>query len=619
MDRLDDMTAIWTPQPGATPCDALKAVFGFDAFRPGQEEIVRTLLDKKRVLAVMPTGAGKSLCFQLPAVMMGGVTVVVSPLIALMDNQVAILREAGVPAAAIHSGRPREDCVSDWIAAREGRLRLLYMSPERLMSPRMLAGLKNLPLSMVVIDEAHCVSQWGHDFRPEYMQLGALRENFPNTPLAAFTATADEKTRGEIVNTLFGGDAKMFVHGFDRPNLSLAVADRNGPDAQLKQLLAEHEGEQGIIYCLSRKAVEKVADTLTQAGRLTLPYHAGLDDDVRRNHLNRFLSEPDVLISATIAFGMGVDKPDVRFVAHYNLPSNLEAYYQEVGRAGRDGAPARGLLLYGMQDLQLRRSMIEQSGASEAQKAAERRRLDALVAFCETVYCRRQTLAGYFGEQLEPCGMCDNCLNPPETIDGRAMAEIAVQAIDATGERFGAAYIAQFMAGTGGRRAAELSHDKNPAYGAGRGRTVQAWRDVLRQLYAANVLSVDPEHGSLGVTPRGRELMGNSDPIPLRAHTPAPAKSSGMRKAKASAPVDEIVDAGLMAALKKLRLELARAENKPAYVVFPDRTLQYFASEKPVTKAAFARAPGVGAKKFEKYGEAFLGAIKAYVGESAGA
>jgi ATP-dependent DNA helicase RecQ len=598
--------------PADTPSDpsvVLRQVFGFDAFRPGQEEVVRAVLDGSDTLAVMPTGAGKSLCFQLPALMLPGLTVVVSPLIALMDNQLALLKGFGVKAGAIHSGRPREASVGDWRAAASGESKLLYMSPERLMTPRMLSALDKLPLSLIVIDEAHCVSQWGHDFRPEYLALAALKSRYPQARMAAFTATADAATRLEIGEKLFQGKVQTFVQGFDRPNLSIAVEDRGkGALARVAQLVGEHPGEQGIVYCLSRKSTEEVAEHLRADGRNALSYHAGLEDHVRRERLDRFLTEPDLVIVATIAFGMGIDKPDVRFVFHFNLPSSLEAYYQEIGRAGRDGAPARAVLLYGLNDLSLRRQMIETSQAPEAQKRVERRRLDALVAYCEAVECRRRILLSYFGESAETCGGCDVCLDPPKTQDGTEAARLVLKTVKATGERFGQAHIVDVLRGGETERIKQLGHDRLEVHGQGASRDATAWRAVVRQLCAADVLTIDSEYGGLRIGPRGGRILTGEETIRLRLD--APAKTRKRTRAEAATAV---ADEALFAKLKRLRLAIARRESVPAYVVFSDKTLIDLANLRPATRSDFALAHGVGAAKVERYADAFLAEIRAHM------
>ncbi len=599
-----------TALTGGDPHAALREAFGFDSFRPGQEDVVRAILDGQETLAVMPTGAGKSLCFQLPALMSHGLTVVVSPLIALMDNQVALLRSQGLAAGAIHSGRPRADNVADWRAAADGQLKLLYMSPERLMTERMLSALDRLPVAHVVVDEAHCVSQWGHDFRPEYLALGSLRARFPKARLAAFTATADAATRSEIVDKLFGGDARVFVHGFDRPNLSLAVEDKEKSAQRIVELVREHPGEQGIVYCLSRKSCESVADALRRDGRNALAYHAGLDDESRRERLDLFFTEPDLVIVATVAFGMGVDKPDIRFVFHHDMPASVEAYYQEIGRAGRDGAPARTVMLYGLNDLRVRRSMIETSEAPDAQKRVERRRLDALIAYCETTECRRDLLLRYFGDAPASCGACDNCLAPPKTIDAAEEARLALAAIRESGERYGQAHVIDILRGADSEKIRKAKHDKLKVFGTGRAHDAGAWRRILRQLIASGVLAIDDEHGGLHVGPHGPDVEAGKREVKVRAET------RRAKRAQAAPTSTDGADPDLLARLKRLRRELSSAEGKPAYVVFTDRTLIDLARLRPRDRGEFALAHGVGARKLERYADAFLAEVRAFEAEA---
>ena len=604
------------PGSGAPPAAgkhaALRDTFGFDAFRPGQEEVVDRLIAGRHALVVMPTGAGKSLCFQVPALVRGGLTVVVSPLVALMQNQVAALRLAGVAAGTINSSLSREDNVATWRAAAAGRLALLYMSPERLMTGRMLAALARLPLSMIVIDEAHCISQWGHSFRPEYEALTGLAGVFPGVPLAAFTATADTVTREDIAGRLFPGRVDPIVAGFDRPNIRLAVSPKADVKKQLLDFVRERAGRCGVVYCLSRRRAEEMAAVLAGAGHKALAYHAGLEAGARRVLLDRFLTEPGIVMTATIAFGMGIDKPDVRYVVHVDLPATVEAYYQELGRAGRDGAPADAALFYGLDDIRMRRRFIEDSGAGEDRKRVDRRRLDALLAYCEAVECRRGALLSYFGERADACGNCDVCLDPPTVTDGTEAARQAVEAVVGTGERFGAAHIVDVLTGRATDKIARFRHDVLAVHGAGSGRTPAVWRSILRQLVASHVLEVDVGgHGGLRTTARGRDILAGRQGIRIREETPR--RAAGRKPARPDATGDAArADPALLRDLKELRLALARERGVPPYVVFHDATLIELAVVRPADRDAFAEVRGVGAAKLARFGDAFLAVIARY-------
>ena len=442
----------------------LADVFGFETFRPGQESVIETLLGGRNALTVMPTGSGKSLCFQVPALVGGGLTVVVSPLVALMQDQVAALKLAGIAADGIHSGNDRAANVAAWRRAVSGGTRLLYMAPERLMTERMLAALARLPVTLFAIDEAHCISQWGPAFRPEYADLRRLRELFPEVPIAALTATADEVTRNDIAEKLFGGEVEQFVLGFDRPNIALAVEMKRDWKQQLRSFTARHDGASGIVYCLSRKKTEETAALLAASGVRALPYHAGMDKEAREEHQNVFMTEPGVVIAATIAFGMGIDKADVRYVFHTDLPGSVEAYYQEIGRAGRDGAPAEAQMLYGLADIRMRRQFIEDEDAGAERKRREHKRLDALLGYCEAPVCRRVTLLDYFGERIAPCGNCDVCLDPSGRIDGTEDARKVLSAAHRSGERFGAAHLIDIVRGTQTEKVAQFGHDRLRAF-----------------------------------------------------------------------------------------------------------------------------------------------------------
>ena len=537
---------------------ALREVFGFREFRPGQEAAIEALLEGRHALTVMPTGSGKSLCFQIPAVILDGLTVVVSPLIALMQDQVSALRLAGVAADAINSANGRGANVAAWRRAAAGRTRLLYMAPERLMTERMLAALARLPVGLFAIDEAHCISQWGPAFRPEYEDLRRLRELFPRVPIAALTATADEVTRDDIVAKLFGGRAEQFVLGFDRPNIRLAVEMKRDWKRQLGQFIARHAGESGIVYCLSRRKTEETAAMLAAAGVRALPYHAGMEKEEREAHQNIFMTEPGVVIVATIAFGMGIDKADVRYVFHTDLPGNVEAYYQEIGRAGRDGSPAEAHMLYGLEDIRMRRRFIEDEDAGPERRRREHKRLDALLGYCEAPACRRVALLAYFGEGIEPCGNCDVCLDPSERVDGTEDARKILSAAYRSGQRFGAAHLIDILRGTGTDKIARFGHDRIPTFGVGAERGKNEWRSLIRQMVATGFLRVDiGGYGGIGITDKGLGLLRGDGEFLYRedtviARTPARARAPGAARGGAGEPALAGGDAALLDALKAL-------------------------------------------------------------------
>jgi ATP-dependent DNA helicase RecQ len=483
----------------------LRDVFGYDSFRPGQEDIVEALLAGRNVLAVMPTGAGKSLCFQVPALVRAGLCIVVSPLVALMQDQVAALKLAGVAAETINSSADRDANVEAWKRVAAGATRLLYLSPERLMTDRMIAALQKQPLNLIAVDEVHCMSQWGASFRPEYDALQQLRTAFPGVPIGAFTATADEVTRKDIATKLFGGKVEEFVSGFDRPNIRLTVRPKNNSSKQLLDFLTEHVGESGIVYCLSRKSVDETAVLLRQKGHAAVAYHAGLTPAVRADAQDRFMTEKGIIVVATIAFGMGIDKPDVRYVFHADLPSTLDAYYQEIGRAGRDGNEAEAHMLFGLQDIRMRRQFIDQEGGGQERARREHKRLDALVSYCEAPDCRRQALLGYFGEFSDPCGNCDVCLDPADKIDGTPEAKLIFNAIHATGDRFGAVHVVDVLTGKANDKAVQLGHDRTPVFGSGKHRSRADWQSLIRQLVGAGFLTLDVAgFGGISVSAKGR-------------------------------------------------------------------------------------------------------------------
>ena len=591
------------------PRDLLREVFGFDGFRPGQEAIVSAVLAGRDVLAIMPTGSGKSLCFQLPALVRQSLTVVVSPLIALMRDQVAQLRALGIEAASLNSANSPEETRATFEALRGGRLRLLYAAPERLARPDTIDLLRQAGVATLAIDEAHCVSQWGHDFRPEYLAMGAVRDALaPDLQTIAFTATADAATRADIAQRLFPQAPEIFIGGFDRPNLRLAMQAKGGKRGMLYDFVAARKGESGIVYCASRKGTEAAAAALCQQGIWALPYHAGLDTRIRDANQDVFLKEDGVVMAATVAFGMGIDKPDVRFVCHADLPKNIESYYQEIGRAGRDGMPAETLTLYGLDDIRLRRMQIEEGQSPDEQKRVERQRLNALLALCEAPRCRRQTLLAYFGERdTAPCGNCDLCIEGVAVYDGTIDAQKAMSAILRTGQRFGTEHLVNILVGTDSDAIRQYGHDRLPTFGIGAELGRDRWRSTFRQLYALGLINQDiTEFGRWTMTEAGGEVLRGRQRIELRADVlrPQSAKKRGRDKASLAALGD--ADPVLLAGLKALRTHLAAAEGVPAYVVFPDRSLIEMASKRPASLDAMAEIHGVGQAKLARFGQVFL-------------
>jgi ATP-dependent DNA helicase RecQ len=584
----------------------LHSVFGFPDFRPGQAEIVQSVLEGRNTLAIMPTGGGKSLCFQLPALCRDGVTVVISPLIALMRDQVRALKAAGVEAGALTSGNTEEETEEVFRAIDEGRLKLLYMAPERLASASALALLRRAKCSLIAVDEAHCVSQWGHDFRPDYLRIGELRRSL-RVPLAAFTATADEETRAEIVTRLFDGEAPVtFLRGFDRPNIHLAFSVKDGPREQVLRFAGARRGQSGIVYCATRAKTETLAQALCVAKHEAVAYHGGMEADERRRVEVRFQREDGLIVVATIAFGMGIDKPDIRWVAHADLPKSIEGYYQEIGRAGRDGSPAETMTLYGPDDIRLRRSQIDEGAAPPDRKAADHARLNALLGLAEALGCRRQVLLGYFGEAAEPCGNCDLCDRPALLFDATEVVRKALSAILRTGEWFGAGHLIDILTGTATAKVRERGHDQLPTFAVGRDLSKPAWGAVFRQMMGRDLVRPDPDrHGALRMTEAARPVLRGEATVTLRRDTVVLA---GEREPVVRAQVaDE--DLGLLAVLKARRRALAEAQNVPAYVVFPDKTLIEMAEKKPATLDQMAGITGVGARKLESYGMAFLEVI----------
>ena len=596
---------------GERALEILQSVFGFPGFREGQDEAINSVLSGRHVLAVMPTGAGKSLCFQVPSLVKGGLTIVVSPLVALMQNQVAILRMSGVKAVTINSGQNRDENVTAWREAASGEANLLYLSPERLMTERMIAALKKLSPTLIAIDEAHCISQWGPAFRPEYEDLKHLKDIFPDVPIIALTATADPLTREHIAEKLFDRDAEVIVTGFDRPNLHLTVEMKVNWKKQLLTFLDGRDGESGIIYCLSRKKTEEAAQMLKDEGYNALAYHAGMDQESRAENQDRFITEPGVIMVATIAFGMGIDKPDIRFVFHTDLPGSPEAYYQEIGRAGRDRNEAVVHMLYGLDDIRLRRTFIENEGGGEDRARREHQRLDALLAYCEAPECRRRTLLDYFGEAIEPCGKCDCCNNPAETVEGDDVGRMILGVIEATGQRFGAGHIVDVISGKSNEKILQMGHDRLEGYGAGKAHKAQQWRGIIRQLVAAGFLGIDIRgYGALVITEKGRGLVRGDVAFRYRLDV-VQDRAKTARVARASRPPIEVERGaeGLLQHLKELRLQFARERNVPAYVIFTDRTLIDMANKSPRSEREFAKVHGVGEAKLRDFASTFIEAI----------
>jgi len=589
--------------------EILKTSFGYDSFRPGQEEVIRALLDGAGVLAVMPTGAGKSLCFQIPALVRGGLALVVSPLVALMEDQVAALQLAGIVAESINSSKSYETNADIWRRVAAGQVRFLYIAPERLMTERMLNALSGLSLGMIAIDEAHCISRWGPSFRPEYEQLETLRDHFPGVPIAALTATADAATQADISAKLFRGQGRAFVAGFDRPNIRIGVDMRSTWKSQLLDFVKTRPGVSGIVYCLSRKQTDQAAEYLNDNGVRALPYHAGMDSGRRTFNQDVFMTEPGVVMVATIAFGMGIDKPDVRYVFHTNLPANMESYYQEIGRAGRDGEAAEAMMLYGLDDIRMRRMFIDQDASDDDNKRREHKRLDTLIAYCETPECRRQALLSYFDDHIEPCGNCDICLNPPELEDGTAIARLVMDVVKDTGQRFGAAHLIDLLRGADTERIRKFGHQRLPRYGEGKYTGKDDWRSIIRQMVAAGLLDLDIQgYGGLSLTAKATQFLGNDQSFSYRK---LEAKTKRQAASKRNPPAGDLSerDEGLFGALKSHRLELARERGVPAYVVFPDRTLVEMAAARPATLEEFAELNGVGRAKLSKFADGFLAVI----------
>ncbi len=592
----------------------LNRVFGYESFRSQQQDIVNHICDGGDALVLMPTGGGKSLCYQIPSLVREGVGVIISPLIALMQDQVDTLQQLGINAAYINSSLNFQQVQQVVQQLHQGELKLLYIAPERLMMPQTLEMLSQIHVALFAIDEAHCVSQWGHDFRPEYIQLSILHQRFPNIPRIALTATADMSTRQEIIEKLALQQANIYNSGFDRPNIRYRISDNgsNSRDQLYRFINNEHKGDAGIVYCLSRKRVDELATWLSLKGLNALPYHAGLSTDQRRINQQRFLREDSIIMVATIAFGMGIDKPDVRFVAHLNLPKSLEAYYQETGRAGRDGKPANAWMLYGLQDVIVLRQMQQQSEASEQYKRVEQSKLSAMLGFCEITSCRRQALLHYFGDHLEkPCGNCDICLEPPTTWDASIAAQKALSCVHRTGQRFGVNHLIDVLMGKSSERIEKFGHHQVSTFGIGKELNAAEWRQLYRQLIAQGLLSVDIEgYGAIKLTEAARPILRGA-PLQLRKYRkPEKARRSSRRSQKHEPEFANEQENELWNTLREYRRELADEQGVPPFVIFHDSTLQEMVISRPSDLLSMGEISGIGRKKLERYGKDFLQIIK---------
>ena len=599
----------------SSPLDILHSVFGYTRFRGQQQAIVEQVAEGGDALVLMPTGGGKSLCFQIPALLRQGTGIVVSPLIALMQDQVDALREAGVAAAYLNSSLGAEEQREVERRLLAGELNLLYVAPERLLTPRFLSLLERAEVALFAIDEAHCVSQWGHDFRPEYRELAILHQRFPHVPRIALTATADPRTREEIVERLALQDARQFVSSFDRPNIRYRVGLRHNARRQLMDFLEGHRGEAGIVYCLSRKKVDDTAAWLAEAGMEALPYHAGLNAATRAANQQRFLREDGVVMVATVAFGMGIDKPDVRFVAHLDLPRSMEGYYQETGRAGRDGLPAEAWMIYGLSDVVTMSQMIAQSESADDRKRVERQKLEALLAYAEATDCRRERLLAAFGETYSgPCGNCDNCAEPPKTWDATVPAQKALSAVYRSGQRFGAGHVIDILRGSDSNRMTELGHDRLSTYGIGQDMDEKQWRSVFRQLLAAGLLEAEGDFGTLRLTRASRDVLVGGRQVRLREDVQPERRSRRRRDSQIVTGGSlgiEVYEQPMWDALRALRAKLAKQHGVPAYVIFHDATLLAMLRELPANEEEMAAISGVGEAKLKRYGRDFLSVINA--------
>ena len=596
------------------PLNILKSIYGYNQFRGQQEAIVNAVIAGEHALVLMPTGAGKSLCYQLPALCRDGVGIVISPLIALMHNQVTALTQVGVKAAALNSSMNYQELEATKTLLRAGKLDLIYVAPERLVSEDFLKLLTEIKIALFAIDEAHCISQWGHDFRPEYTQISLLAEKFPNVPRIALTATADQATQKDIIKQLRLEQAKHFRANFDRPNIQYSITTQANPRAQLlKFIKTEHPHDSGIVYCLSRNAVEGVATWLSDEGFTALPYHAGMSASARAQNQDRFLQEENIIMVATIAFGMGIDKSNVRFVAHLNLPKNIESYYQETGRAGRDGLPAHAWLAYQLKDVIMQRDFIEKSTASELQKRIEQQKLNALLGFCEAAQCRRKILLNYFGDQSVACNNCDTCLQPPETFDGTVIAQKILSCVHRTEQRFGVNYLISVLRGEDDPRIKQFGHDKQSTFGVGADHTRAEWQHFFRQCVAANLLRINGEKfNCVEISVIGREFLKNKLAIALRQYQKPISNKRQEKSAKPTYNLSSEADKNLFEALRQKRLELAKEYKLPPYVIFHDATLLELVNKRPHGLEEMQDISGIGTSKITRYGQIFLDTIRKF-------
>lgn len=598
------------PKPLTKQLAILNRIYGYPEFRGQQEEIISEVIYGKSAFVLMPTGGGKSLCYQIPALCLDGVAIIISPLIALMQDQVSALQEMGIKAEAINSSASFDKISNIVNAMQNNQIKMVYVAPERLLNESFLQVLENTPISLFAIDEAHCVSQWGHDFRPDYVRLSFLAQKFPNVPRIALTATADAPTRKDIIEKLNLKNSKTFIDGFDRPNIYYEIAAQNNGRQQLLKFLNEHKYQSGIVYCMSRSKVEDTAAFLRQEGFKALPYHAGMANPDRQKNQTRFLQEDNIIMVATIAFGMGIDKPDVRFVVHMNIPKNIEAYYQETGRAGRDQLPAETLMIYNAGDAATYRSFIEDSNSPENQKRIEHQKLNALLGLCEAVTCRRQIILEYFGDKSGPCGNCDNCKNKPESFDGTIAAQKALSCIYRSGERFGANYLIDILLGKDDARIKNFNHHNLSTFGIGKEFNRVEWQAIFRQLIAQNFIKVDiAGHGGLSMTKEGRDFLKDKKTLQLRKVekiTKATKEKKSKESKKEILELSDDKEKNLFEQLRSKRTEIAKSQNLPPYIIFHDKTLVEITKLQPKSLEELGKISGVGEMKLKKYGKEFL-------------